>query len=49
MEYPGEYKIEFDAEKYNLSSGVYFLEMNAAEINSHIYNNQKVIKMLYLK
>ena len=49
MEYPGEHKIEFDAEKYNLSSGVYFLEMNAANINSQTTQYHNVVKMLYLK
>ncbi len=45
----GEHSLEFNAGKYNLSSGIYFFEMNYANINSHIYNYQKVIKMIYLK
>jgi hypothetical protein len=39
----GEYEIEFDASKYNLSSGVYFCELKVEEgISSRI-------KMVYLK
>jgi hypothetical protein len=45
----GEQKITFDANKYNLSSGVYFLEMNAVNTNSQTTQFQKEIKMLYLK
>ncbi|MCK9426423.1 MAG: FG-GAP-like repeat-containing protein [Ignavibacteriaceae bacterium] len=45
----GEQKITFDAEKYNLSSGVYFLEMKAVNINSQTTQYHKEIKMLYLK
>ena len=46
----GEHKIEFDANKYNLSSGVYFLELEAAESNSDNYEKYKeMIKMVYLK
>ena len=45
----GEHKIEFNAEKYNLSSGVYFLAMNAACINSQTNQYHNVVKMIYLK
>ncbi|MDP3148259.1 MAG: FG-GAP-like repeat-containing protein [Ignavibacteria bacterium] len=45
----GEQKIAFDANKYNLSSGVYFLEMNAVNTNSQTTQYHKEIKMLYLK
>ena len=38
----GEYIIEFDAEKYGLSSGVYFYKMKAGEYTS-------IKKMVYLK
>src|SRR5690606_34320058 len=47
---PGDYKIEFDASKYNLSSGVYFCELtikgDASSING--VESQR-IKMLYIK
>ena len=39
----GEYKIEFDASKYNLSSGVYFCELKINGINS------SRIKMVLIK
>jgi len=38
----GEYTIEYDAEKYGLSSGVYFYQMKAGEYTS-------IKKMIYLK
>lgn len=42
----GEHKIEFNAEKYSLSSGVYFLELDAANIHNQF---KEVIKIVYLK
>ncbi len=30
----GAYEIEFDANKYNLSSGIYFYQLRAGEYNS---------------
>lgn len=38
----GRYEIDFDAEKYNLSGGVYFYQLKFGEI-------QKTRKMIYLK
>ena len=38
----GKYEIEFSADKYNLSSGVYFYTLKAG-------NNFAVKKMVYMK
>ncbi len=40
--YPGNYSIIFDANNYDLQSGIYFIKMDA-------YNSSKVIKALLLK
>lgn len=45
----GQHRVEFNANKYNLSSGVYFLEMKATNINSQTTQYHKEVKMLYLK
>lgn len=49
IEATGEHEIKFDAAKYNLGSGVYFLEINILEINQRNNQYHNEIKMLYLK
>ena len=45
----GEYEIKFNAAKHNISSGVYFLEINVLDNSNKRSQYQKVIKMLYLR
>ena len=46
----GEYEIEFDASKYNLSSGVYFCELkiNGGNTSTNGVESQR-IKMVLIK
>ncbi len=43
---PGTYQLEFSAEKYSLSSGVYFVRMEVFEHNSIIYSSTKKLMLL---
>lgn len=45
----GTYTIIFNAEQYDLSSGIYFLKMEAKIKSSYKENFQKTMKMVYLK
>jgi|GEM_PF-1225206 hypothetical protein len=45
----GSYKLNFNADKYRLSSGVYFLEIKISGVNSGSTPYHKAIKMLYLR
>ena len=45
----GSYKLNFNADKYRLSSGIYFLEIKTSGVNSVSTLYHKVVKMLYLR
>ena len=44
--YPGKYEVKFDASKYKLGSGVYFINLKVIKGGKEIYIKSKKITLL---